>query len=262
MLQWIRAFAQTTTYLGVVMIVAIWGGIYFLSNEANDRAHEDGLRQGSNLTRVFEDYISRAINGTDSELLVLRKLYEQDPTHFDFDHWIDNKTSRNSLTVHFSITGPDGIIRLSSLGPVQSTINIRHRENFRIHVGSVADDLNISQPSVGLLSGKPSIQLTRRILTPDGTFGGTIGASLDVLELEKLYNSIDIGRAGVISLIGFDGIIRAGSGRDPVASGFIRQSLAGRNLFRDLQQRPAGAYWTSLDSASSVAGHPKWKRPR
>jgi hypothetical protein len=33
MFKWIRAFAQTTTYLGVVMIVAIWGGIYFLSNE-------------------------------------------------------------------------------------------------------------------------------------------------------------------------------------------------------------------------------------
>ena len=54
MSRWMRAFAQTTTYLGVVMIVAIWGGIYFLSNEAHDRANEDGLRQGSNLTHVFE----------------------------------------------------------------------------------------------------------------------------------------------------------------------------------------------------------------
>src|ERR1700681_1706061 len=124
MSQWIRAFAQTTTYLGVVMIAAIWGGIHFLTAEAHDRAYQDGLRQGSNLTRVFEEYISRAISGIDSELLVLRKLYQKDSAHFDFENWIDSTTTLSKLTVHISITGPDGIIRLSSLGPVQSTIDI------------------------------------------------------------------------------------------------------------------------------------------
>jgi hypothetical protein len=121
MSQWLRAFAQTTTYLGVVMIVAIWGGIYFLTNEAYDRAYDDGLRQGSNLTRVFDEYISRAISGIDGELLVLRKLYAQDPAHFDFANWIDGSAARGNLTVHISITGPDGILRLSTLGPVRST---------------------------------------------------------------------------------------------------------------------------------------------
>src|SRR6202163_308752 len=124
MSQWIRAFAQTTTYLGVVMIAAIWGGIHFLTAEAHDRAYEDGLRQGSNLARVFEEYISRAISGIDSELLVLRKLYQRDSEHFDLGNWIDGTPTRSRLTVHLSITGPDGIIRLSSLGPVRSIIDI------------------------------------------------------------------------------------------------------------------------------------------
>src|SRR6267154_1502531 len=151
MSRWIRAFAQTTTYLGVVMVVAIWGGIYFLTAEAHDRAYEDGLRQGSNLTRVFEEYIARAISGIDGQLLVLRRLYEQDPAHFYFNSWIDSAAAQNNLTVHFSITGPDGIIRLSSLGPVPSIVDISEREPFRVHVGSATDELYISQPSVGHL---------------------------------------------------------------------------------------------------------------
>jgi diguanylate cyclase (GGDEF)-like protein len=244
--RWIRAFAQTTTYLGVVMIAAVWGGIYFLANEAHDRAAEAGLRQGRNLARVFEEYISRVITGTDGELLVLRKLYAQDPAHFNFDDWIDSATTRSNLTVHFSITGPDGIIRQSSLGPIRSTVDISDREPFHVHVDSRADELYISKPSIGLLSGKPSIQLTRPLVAPDGSFGGTIGASLDILQLEKFYNSIDIGRAGVISLVGLDGIIRARSGRDAVASGFIGQSVAERKLFGLLGQDPTGAYWNSL----------------
>ncbi len=248
MLQWIRAFAQTTTYLGVAMIVVIWGGVYLLANQAHDRAAEDGLRQGRNLARVFEEYISRVILGADSELQVLRRLYAQDPAHFNFDNWVDGTNMHGNLTVQFAITGPDGIVRLSSLGPVQSTVDIGDREAFRVHINSTTDELYISEPSVGLLSGKPSIQLTRRLPTPDGSFGGIIAASLDVLELERFYNSIDIGRAGVISLVGLDGIIRARSGRDAAASGFVGQSVAERSLFGMLPQHPNGAYWNSLNA--------------
>ena len=176
------------------MIAAIWGGIYFLTAEARDRAYEDGLRQGSNLSRVFEQYIARAISGIDGQLLVFRKLYEQDPAHFAFESWIDRAATPSNLTVHFSITGADGIIRLSSLGPVSSVIDISAREPFRVHAGTAADELYISQPSVGHLSGKLSLQLTRRLITADGTFGGIITASLDIVELERFYNSIDIGR--------------------------------------------------------------------
>jgi hypothetical protein len=123
------------------------GRIYFLTAEAYDRAYQDGLRQGSNLARVFEEYISRAISGIDGELLVFRKLYNQDTEHFDFRTWIDSAATPNKLTVYFSITGPDGIIRLSSLGPVSSVVDISEREPFRIHAGSGADELYISKPS-------------------------------------------------------------------------------------------------------------------
>jgi diguanylate cyclase (GGDEF)-like protein len=248
MSQWIRAFAQTTTYLGVIMIVAIWGGIYFLGTQARDRAYEDGLRQGSNMARVFEEYISRAISGIDSELLVLRKVYEQDPANFRFDDWIDNATLRSHLTVHFSITGPDGILKLSSLGPIRSTIDLSEREPFRVHADSTTDELHISQPSIGHLSGKRSLQLTRR-LTPDGPFDGIITASLDIVELEKFCNSIDIGREGVVALVGFDGVVRARSGRDATAKGYVGQSVADRKLFGLFRQNPAGAYWNSVSSA-------------
>jgi diguanylate cyclase (GGDEF)-like protein len=250
MSRWVRAFAQTTTYLGVVMIVAIWGGIYFLTNEAYERAYEDGSRQGSNLTRVFDEYISRAISGIDDELLVLRKVYAQDPAHFAFDNWIDRSAARNHLTVHFSITGPDGIIRLSTLGPVRSTININDREPFRVHVDSTADELYISKPSIGHLSGKPSIQLTRRLLTDDGTFGGIISASLDVVELEKFYNSIDIGSKGIIALVGFDGVVRARSGRDASAQDYVGQSVSGRAMFRLFRQHPVGSFWNSQNATT------------
>ncbi len=128
MLQWLRALRQTTTYLGVVMIVAIWGGVFLLENEERNRADEDGVRQASNLARVFEEYISRVIKGTDSQLLLLRRLYEQNPADFDFERWTDTTKGLSDLTINFTITGPDGIIKLSSLGPLRSKVDISRFE--------------------------------------------------------------------------------------------------------------------------------------
>ena len=81
--KWLHEFAQTTTYLGVAVIVIIWGGIYLLASQEHERDYGDAVRQGSNLTRVLEEYIKRVVKETDSTLLALRQSYQEDPQHFD-----------------------------------------------------------------------------------------------------------------------------------------------------------------------------------
>jgi diguanylate cyclase (GGDEF)-like protein len=254
MFRWVRAFAQTTTCLGVALIGAIWAGVFLLASSAHERAYEEGLRQGSNLTRIFEEYISRVVQSTDSQLQFLRKLYEQDPANFDFARWIDGTQKRNDLTIHISIIDPRGIIRFTSLGPVRTTVDISQNESFRTHVNSTTDKLYISEPRIGQLSGRMSVQLSRRLTKPDGTFGGTVSVSLDVLQLQQFYNSIDIGRDGIISLVGFDGIIRVRSGPDPAAGGFIGQGAGRTKVFELYQQFPRGSYWNSAASAPQFGG--------
>jgi hypothetical protein len=63
LLQWLRAFAQITTVLGVAMIGVIWSGVYYLGTEERERAYQEAQRQGSNLSRVFAEYIARVIRG-------------------------------------------------------------------------------------------------------------------------------------------------------------------------------------------------------
>ena len=140
------------------------------------------------------------------------------------------------------------------MGPVRSTVDIGNTDTFRTQLDSKSDELYISAPSIGHLSGKLSIQLTRRLTQPDGSFAGVIGASVDVVQLEKFYNSIDIGPAGIITLIGFDGIIRARSGHNPLSSGFIGQSASRTKLFELVQKSPVGSYWNSTTSAHQFEG--------
>ncbi len=254
MFPWVRAFRQTTTYLGLVMIAVIWGGVFWLANEEHERAVQDGLRQGGNLVRLFDEYISRVIKGTDSQLLLLRSFYERDPEHFEFTGWNDRRRNPSDLTIHFSIVGPDGVIMLSTLGTPSSRVDISHLEPFSVQANSTGDDLYISKPMTGLMSGKRSIQLTRRLSHRDGSFAGVIGASLDVLQLEKFYDSISLGPGGVISLVGFDGVIRARSGRNPKTGELIGEAIEPSRMAHLFEQLPAGSYWGASKSTHRFEG--------
>jgi len=242
--QWFRAFAQITTFLGVAMIGVVWSGVYFLGQEERERAVQDAKRQGSNLTRVFAEYIARAIRSTDSQLIILRKLYQRDGDNFRFENYIDVATAPIGLTLHFSITGPDGIIKLSNLGSLSSPVNIGELKQFKIHKDTKADELYISEPGIGRISGKPSIHLTRPIFASDGSFGGIIGASVDIRTLQSFYNSIDLGDGGTISLIGFDGVIRVRGGHNPKVERLGGLAIPSAKMFELYREQPTGATGT------------------
>ena len=117
MAKWIQALRQTTTYLGLVVIAIIWGGIYLLSSEQRQLAYEDALRQGSNLARVLEEYIRRVVQESDNALLALRQDYQRSPAEFRSCALGSRCTqSHNNLTEHFGITDAKGFVILSSHG--------------------------------------------------------------------------------------------------------------------------------------------------
>ena len=252
--KWLRACAQTTTYLGVVMIGVIWSGAFFLANEKREYATENAQRQGSNLARIFAEYISRVINGTDSQLLVLRELYQNNPQIDDVAHWINNAKFKNDLAVQFAIAGADGNMLFSSVGPITAPIFIGDRPHFLAHINAKTDELYISVPIIGRVSGKSTINLTRRLNAQDGSFAGIIIASLDIEKLEKFYNSIDVDKSGVISLVGFDKVIRVRSARDAQANSFVGKVVGNSKLFDLYQHAHSGNYWNTENVSRQFEG--------
>ena len=69
---------------------------------------------------------------------------------------------------------------------------------------STADDLFISDPLIGQVSRRLTIEFTRRLNKSDGTFNGTVASALDVSELEQFFSSLDLGRGGIVSLVSND----------------------------------------------------------
>lgn len=254
MAKWIQAFRQTTTYLGIVVIAIIWGGIYLLSIEQHESAYEDAQRQGGNLVRVLEEYIKRVVQESDSALLELRRAYQKDPQHFDIATWAAHTEAATNLTVQFGIANAEGFVTLSSLGPVPPGTYVGDRPAFMSNRSNNADQLFISDPIVGRMTKRLTIDFTRRINGANGKFAGSAVSSLDIAELEKFFSSLELGGSGIVTLVGADGVILARGGTNPAARRFAGVRTNHSPLWQHLAESPAGSYWNTAGSSAPFDG--------
>ena len=70
----------------------------------------------------------------------------------------------------------------------------------------------ISKPVLGRVSGKWSVQFTRRIVDAEGKFAGVLVVSLDPTLFARDYADLKFEQGGGFALIGEDGYVRLGTG--------------------------------------------------
>ena len=238
----LRAAAQASTVLGVIMIGLIWVSLNFHLDVERSAAESAAVQNSRNLARAFGEHLSRSLSDIDRSLKVMRRSYMLYPDGFDFGDWIHGSLLADEQILQLSIIGPDGFLKLSSIESQSgSRIDLRDREHFRAHLDSRHDDLFISKPVIGRASGKWSVQLSRRIWNADRSFGGVLVASIDPDYFRRVLTSVDIGSKGFISVVGTDGIIRIVGRREP---GRLGVDLSGTPLFEHYRKSPEGWFYT------------------
>jgi diguanylate cyclase (GGDEF)-like protein/PAS domain S-box-containing protein len=250
--RWPRALAQGSTLLGVLMIGLVWISLSFHLEAERSHAERAAVQNADNLARAFEEHLSRSIKDIDRSLKILRANYMLNPEGFSLTDIVKSSQLFDDQTLQVTIIGPDGFVKASSIesSSPPGTIDLRDREHFRFHVDSRSDDLFISKPVIGRITGKMSIQLTRRIENRDGSFGGVIVVSLDPNYLARFYSSVDVGIDGYVRVVGTDRIIRAAGGRTP---GPLGRDISGANLFKYYPAAATGWFYTESSFSDHIA---------
>ena len=165
-------------------------------------------RELSNLSRLSQEHASRTLHAADQALKLIRALYLRDGLALDLVTLARQGAVDTDIFYQVGIIDAQGIYRLSNLLNTPQ-VNLADREHFKVHVDRATDELYISKPVIGRVSGKSTIQLTRRITLPDGRFAGVAVVSVDANYFSSFYSSLDMGSNGAVALMGFDGIVRA-----------------------------------------------------
>lgn len=195
---------------GILILALLWVGLAWDLGRERERVLNAAEASNANLARAFEEHIRRTIAGLDQALVYIESAYEEDPEHFRLREMVARSVILRNVSVQLAIIGRDGMLADSTV-PGFTRMDLSDREHFLVHKAGNNDRLFISKPVLGRASGRWSIQLTRRLDNPDGSFAGVVVLSLDPQYLADFYGSIDVGTRGVILLVGEDGIIRAAS---------------------------------------------------
>jgi diguanylate cyclase (GGDEF)-like protein/PAS domain S-box-containing protein len=191
---------------GLLLVAAIWTAtvMQLLSNERGMIAR---ITQDTHaFANAFEQYTRHAIDEADRLALLVKFEYERHGAR-DLSPLIRAGVVDGQSIVLVSIIDAEGTLIASSqpLRPVQ----VADREYFKAHKARDTGLLDISKPVIGRSSGRPIIQLSRRMNNPDGSFGGLVLLSVTPDYFMQFYSEGDLGRQGSLGLVGLDGIPRA-----------------------------------------------------
>ena len=208
---------------GLLVLLLGWvAGALFLRAERVS-AFEATARENANLARALEEATLRVFASIDQATRRMAEVVATGGYHPDEIVRVASETGLvPDILVQLTMVGADARTVGSNLDPDgrrSGRPDLSEREHIRAHLapqtiegaaqGLFADGLFIGKPVLGKVSGRWTIQLSRRIDAPDGRVLGVVVASLDPGHFESVYRNIDLSPGGVVTLIGADGTVRA-----------------------------------------------------
>lgn len=192
----------------LLLLGALWGAVVTEKRSERDAVIATAINQNTNLAVAYEEDIVRTLKLLDGAMMFMRHEYRRLGPGMDINRYIDEGVIDGTLFSILSVVDENGNVIRSSK-PIDS-VNYADREFFRIHqLQRQQDTFFIDKPVLGRVSNTWQVPISRRIIRSDGSFGGVIVLSVDPADLARFYQKVDIGRYGVVMLIGTDGVIRA-----------------------------------------------------
>ena len=162
----------------LILVGLVWTTVGLQVRSEKEQVLRDAYRDSANLVRVFEEHTVRTMKNVDQAVLFVKYQYERNAGRVDIADAMRQGMINGRIFNQIGVIDEHGIYILSNL-PDFKRVDLSDREHFKVHVADDSRQLFISKPVLGRASGKWSLQMTRRINKPDGSFGGVVVVSVD-----------------------------------------------------------------------------------
>ena len=196
---WLKAAAT------LIAIAAVVASYFALLDNARVQARARAEENMRSVSFALAQHIERTIDQADQIGRVMRLQYVRGEAFASFARLY--KEIDPDLYTQLALIDQTGFSVFSTL-PGSKPVDLSDRKHFRVHAdGDGKDFLYISEPLVGRVSKKLTLELSRRVDSAAGKFLGVTVISINPEEFTSVYRRL-VGDSGVVALTGFDGITR------------------------------------------------------
>jgi diguanylate cyclase (GGDEF)-like protein len=226
--------------LTVLVLAVLWITILLRLHVERAAVMHDTRVAARTLADALETHTLKTIHDVDEIALLVKFGYESSPETFNLVRYQQYGLVNADTALQVTLAGANGHVIASTI-PFSGAVDLSDREHFRIHQQHPDAGLFISQPVIGRISKQWSIQATRRINGPNGSFGGVVIVSENPAYLtDGFYNSAALGDHGMIAVVSGRGFMlsrRAGDAPsrtgEVIPSSYMSFTKTGVDDFRD-----------------------------
>ena len=189
-------------------IVLIWLAVVLELNRSEAAYFHEAEVKNTVNARLFAETTRGTIKRVNEVLLDLRPHWSGDA--IKFANLIRARQEHiKDITFQVAVIDRNGLLAFSNLAAATDHVDLSEREHFKIHHDAPnQDNLFISKPVKGKVSGRWSIQFTRPILN-DGRFDGVLVVSLSPDLLAEFAESLGVNAAGAATIVRQSGDVLA-----------------------------------------------------
>ncbi|MFY9315757.1 MAG: response regulator [Burkholderiales bacterium] len=204
-----HAVAASVILLCVILCTAMWGGLFVLAGHDRDRIIESKRQENDDLARVFAEHVARTVRAAEGVLREITSEYRRSGMKFDLVGYArERRTALDPYNV-LSVADKKGDLILADPPPPAKTVNLSRNPNHQHHLRNDSPAVFVSEPRLGLTSGRWTTYLSTRIDEADGSFAGQAVVGMDPFYFAKLYSDLQLGENAVVTLLRRDGVVLA-----------------------------------------------------
>lgn len=215
---------RTMVILGTALgLLLAWSAVVTVLRVTWQDAMNSQVRQNSNLALILAEQTVRVLATVDQATLRMRDaVLAKDFDQADFRRLANETGLASEILTQLSLVGPDGRFVGSNIDPTGEKtghVDLTGREHVKVHLRAnplpaekqqtTAGGLFVGKAVVGKVSGKATIQLSRRIPEGTGELAGMVVASVNPGYFEDVYRGVQLGSSGIVTLVGDDRAVRA-----------------------------------------------------
>lgn len=229
----------------LLMVAGSWWFVIGQVRFEHDQAIADAVRQNTNRTIAFEQYVRRTLEAADLVTRYVGGRFERGNVGPEFTGrpgqpvLISGNVARTGTFLAISIADANGNIIATSVPERLPPVNVANHPAFRAHLGRGSGQLYVSPPFQSRLAGRPLIWLSRRLNNPDGSFAGVIAINFPPEQFVAFFREAQVRPNDIMAVIGLDGIVRSSLYNGNASSG---RNVAGTQVMDNQIRQPNGTF--------------------